>query len=728
MNIFSIFKRYKRRTPTFFQMEMVECGAASLGIILSYYKRFIPIDELRIDCGISRDGCQADNIITAAAKHGLDAEGYEIAVDDFEEDDLPFIVFWRYNHFIVVEDFNSQSVYVNDPALGHRKIPIEQFKNEYSGVAIILKPTKDFSKKGQAKHSLTQIYSYLKNEPVAIAYLFLIGVLFSLLGLISPIFGKMFVDYYLVDFTQSILNLIVIGLSVTLLLTLVLSYIQNHYLIRFQNKLTIAHSDYFLQHIIKLPLDFFAQRYVGDIAFRMQVIRPTIAYITSSIIQASTQCSLIVIYLCFLLYLNWQIAIIVIAISTINVFALSLIVSTKKEKSMQLTVDLAQFYSTSYSSFKIMHSIKASGAEQEAFRKMAGSQAKVANSVHELDEKSTIISIIPSILNMIASAIILIYGAIQIINGTMSVGTLIAIQVITVGFMSPIIFLIQIASQLQDMSGNLAKLDDVYGHKIDPQVDLSYFTSSGRLSLESKPKLSGHIEVRHLSFGFNTIAKPILDDINLTIYPGEHVAFVGLSGSGKSTLTRLIANLYTPWSGDILIDGKRLSEINRLILANSLAVVEQDVILLNGTLRDNFSIWEDLTVSDKAIILAGKDACIHDEISSRENGYDTNVDDNGINFSGGEKQRIDIARALLLEPNILILDEATSELDPIVENTIYDNIKKRGCTTIIVAHRLNTVRNADRIFVFDQGKIVQVGTHDELFSQPGIYERLMSYI
>lgn len=728
MSIFSIFKRFKRRTPTFFQMEMVECGAAALGIILSYYKRFIPIDELRIDCGISRDGCQADNIITAAAKHGLEADGYKIEVDDFDEDDLPFIAFWRYNHFIVVEDFTNQSVYVNDPALGHRKLPIEQFKNEYSGIAILLKPTKDFIKKGQAKNSLSQIYSYLKNEPVAIVYLFMTGVMFSLLGLISPIFGKMFVDYYLVDYTQSILNLIVIGLSVTLLLTLVLSYIQNHYLIRFQNKLTIAHSDFFLQHIIKLPLDFFAQRYVGDIAFRMQAIRPTIAFITSSIIHASTQCSLIVIYLCFLLYLNWQIALIVFGISIFNVMALSLIVSRKKEKSMQLAVDLGQFYSTCYSNFRIMQSIKASGAEQDAFRKMVGSQAKVANSVHELGEKSTVISLIPSILNMIASAIILIFGSLQIINGSMSVGTLIAIQIITVSFMNPIIFLINIASQLQDMSGNLAKLDDVYSHKIDPQVDLNYFISSGRLSLEDKPKLSGHIEVRDLSFGFNTVTKPILNDINLSIYPGEHVAFVGASGSGKSTLTKLIANLYTPSKGEILIDGKRLSEINRLILANSLAVVEQDTILLNGTIRDNFAIWEDFTLSDKDIILAGKDACIHDEISSRENGYDSNVDENGINFSGGEKQRIDIARALLLNPNILILDEATSELDPIVENTIYDNIRKRGCTTIIVAHRLNTVRNADRIFVFDEGRIVQVGTHDELFSQPGMYESLMSYI
>lgn len=708
-------------------MEMVECGAVALGIILGYYKRFITIEQLRIDCQVSRDGSNADNIIIAAEKHGLEADAYELEFEDFEENDLPFIAYYRFNHFLVVEGFDKKYVYINDPEYGHRRLTLESFKKSYSGIAIICKPGENFEKYGKAINPIDQIYRLVKKQNISFLYLFFCGMMVSLLSLITPIFSKMFVDNYLVDYAQSTLNLIVIGLLVTLILKAGLSYIRDGYTGKLINKIISINSERFFQHIIRLPLSFFAQRNVGDIVFRMASIRLTILGATHAILDAGIQIFMVLTYLILLLYLNLQIGFTIIFISLLNIFIFYTISETKKEKSMQVTVDLGQYYSQAFSRFRNIESIKASGMEQDLFTKVVGSQAKLSNSIVELDAKSTILSLIPGSLNMIAGIAVLIMGAVQIINGQMTVGTLIAIQTITIGFMTPITNLIQIASQVQELSGNLAKLDDVMNYKIDPQVDLSHFTSTDRLMLEEEPKLSGLIEIKNVSFSFNTIENPTLKDINMTILPGEHVALVGASGSGKSTLVKLIANLYTPTKGEIYVDRTALSKNNRLILANSIAVVDQDFILFNGTVRDNLKIWDD-SISDEDMINAAKDACIHEDISSRENGYDTLLIENASNFSGGQRQRIEIARALLTNPNILIFDEATSELDPIIEDQIYDNIRKRGCTMIIVAHRLNTIINSDKIVVFEQGKIIQMGTHDELIAQSGKYQILMSYL
>lgn len=715
------------KTPVIFQMEIVECGAVALGIILGYYKRFIPIEQLRIDCQVTRDGTHAENIINAAEKHGLEAEAYEVEFEDFEKADLPFIAFYRFNHFIVVEGFDEKYVYINDPEHGHSRVIIEKFKKEYSSIAVVCKPGKNFEKKGKAVSPIDQIYQFVKKQKISFAYLMLCGMMISILSLITPIFSKVFVDNYLVDYTQSTLNLIIIGLFATFMIRTTLTYISNHYVGKLINKIISISSERFFQHIIRLPLNFFAQRYVGDIVFRMMSIRQTISEATHTTLDASIQLFMILLYLILLLYLNAKIAAVVILISFLNIYIFYILIESKKEKSIEMTVDLGLYYSQVFSRLRNIESIKASGTEQDLFTKVVGAQAKLSNSILAMDEKSAMLGLIPGALNSVASIAVLIIGAIQIINGQMTVGTLIAIQSITIGFMTPIIGLIQVSSQAQELSGNLAKLDDVMQYKVDPQIDLSHFTSTDRLMLEEEPKLSGLIEIKDLFFSFSIIDTPILKGINLTILPGEHVALVGASGSGKSTLVKLIANLYTPTKGDIYVDGTPLSKNNRLILANSIAVVDQDFILFNGTVRDNLKIWDD-SVRDADMIAAAKDACIHEDISSRENGYDTLIIENGSNFSGGQRQRIEIARALLTNPNILIFDEATSELDPVIEDQIYDNIRKRGCTMIIVAHRLNTIINADKIVVFEYGKIIQMGTHDELISQKGKYQVLMSYL
>lgn len=726
-NPFSIFKKRRVKTPSFFQMEMVECGAVALGIILGYYRRFITLEQLRIDCGVSRDGCKALNIIRAARKHGLEAEGYRANIEEIRELELPFIAFWHFNHFIVVEGFKGNYIYINDPAVGHRILHQDEFAREYSGIALNFIPTDDFKKEGKPPVIARQLLKRLSGQQLPLLYLFLIGLSITLLNLGIPIFGKIFVDDYIINHNQSIIKVLIIGISVITLLTFLLTYLQNHYLMKFQNKLTILFSEKFLWHTMRLPLRFFSQRYSGDITYRMESIRGASIFISNIFIVAVLDSILVLIYLVLMFYFDVTIALVILGIAIVNLAIFQRISKVKKEKSLLLSVDIGNYYSQCYSNFRIMESIKASGAEQESFGKLVGSQVKVSNSIHTLAQKTIFINMFPTALDYLSSIVVLIIGAFKIMNGEMSIGTLVALQNISVSFMSPITNLINIAGQIQTMTGLIAKLDDVLHHQVEPQLNLEHFSKTETLLEESRPKLSGHIEIQDLSYGFNILESPILSNISFSIFPGEHIAIVGSSGSGKSTLAKLIANLYQPWSGKVLMDGRDINEINKMILANSIAMVEQDGILFNASIKDNITMW-DSTARFKKIIQSAKDACIHEQISLKPHGYDTIIGDNGENFSGGERQRIDIARALNVNPNILILDEATSELDPIIESEIYDNIRRQGCTTIIVAHRLNTVSNADKIIVLEKGKIVQIGSHEELIGTDGVYKKLMSML
>ncbi len=712
-------------TPTIFQMEMVECGAAALSMILGFYKRFVSLDQLRIDCGVSRDGTKALNIVLAAKKYGLDAHGYKISVDELDQVQLPCIAFWRFNHFVVVEGYSNTVVYINDPATGHREVPLVDFANEFSGVVLEFTPTSDFMPAGKPIHVSEQLLKRLKGNKKTLTFLFINGLLFTLLGLLTPLFGKMFVDLYLIEQTTSIIKLLIIGLSTTILLRFGLSYLQNFYFARFENKLAISFSRKFLWHVLQLPLRFFSQRYAGDITYRMELNRSVARFIASVFIQTGLEAILVVVYFALLFYFNSLMGILISIIAGINMLVFYHITKLRRDKSLLLSVDLSNYYCQCFSAFRLIESIKASGAEQEVFIKVVGSQANVSNAIHTLNQQSILFNTIPLALNVLSSIMILALGSFFIMQGNMSIGTLVAIQTIVISLMNPLNRLVLIAGNIQEISGSIAKLDDVLSYPIEDQENLLQLSHSEHLIQEETHRLSGQIEIKNLSFGFNILEAPLLQNINLTISPGEHVAIIGSSGSGKSTLAKLIAGLYHPWEGQVLIDDNPIEHINRMILANSLIMVEQENILFHGKITDNLTMWDN-TVSFKKIIQGTKEARIHEQISLRPHGYNTVIQENGSNMSGGERQRMDIARALIANPNIIILDEATSELDPIIESVIYDNIRKRGCTTIIIAHRLNTIRNADKIIVLDQGCIVQVGTHNSLIEIPGWYKNLMS--
>ncbi len=713
------------KTPTILQMDAIESGAVCLSIILAYYKRFVSVDTLRTDCGISRDGCKPEDIMHAANRYGLETTLNIKKINEFTAVTFPAIAFWQSQYFVVITGIKDNIIYLNDPACGHRIISKHAFSKEYSNLLLEFKLTPIFQKGGMPPRVLKPLTHQLSKYIAPLSFVFFTGLGLTLLSLAPPIFSKIFVDNYLIEHTTPILNILIIGIILTAILRFFISLLENYYLVLFENKLTILSSEKLLWHIMRLPLEFFSQRYSGDITHRIELVRETSKFIASIFTRSILHAILVIIYFTVLIYFDFSIALIVLTAASINMAIFYLISKQKKENSLLLNVNISKYYSEAYNIFKIIETIKASGREQEVFSKIVGAQTRISNTLHKMTENTQLISILPMAINSLAYILILLIGAQKIMDGSMTIGSLVAIQSIALSLMLPLKNILDIVDQVVEMTGALARIDDILDRKIDSRLDLSHFSQSSFLLPESKAKLSGYIEISDLCFGYNPIAFPLIKNMNIVIYPGEHVAIVGASGSGKTTLLKLISNLHLAWSGSILIDGNNINTINRLILANSIAVVQQEGILFNDSLKNNLTLWEN-SVSYETIVKGAKDAFIHEEISLRKNGYNTMVSENGINFSGGEKQRIEIARALISYPSILILDEATSELDIKVESQIFDNIRMLGCTTIFIAHRLNAIRNADKIIVLEEGKITQMGTHNTLISVPGQYSNLMS--
>ncbi len=723
MGILNFNKKIKK-TPSVFQMESTECGAACLSMILGYYGRYIPLEQLREDCGISRDGSKALYIIKAAEKHGLLGEGYNLAFDELESIELPAIIFWRYNHFIVLEGFDKDKAYINDPAIGRASISKEEFEKNYSQVVLTFEPTDSFEKFGKPPSILPQICHRLSKHKKPLLYIFLAGLAFSFIGLLIPIFSRIFVDQFLVNKMHSIIKPLLIGMLITVIMRWSLSFIQNHYLMRLQIKLSSIFSSEMFWHLLQLPIQFFYLRHTGDIVDRMSLNQQIAKFISNVFIESVLSAIYVVVFASLLFYYDHTFMLIATTIAAINLLVFHKISNIRHEKSLLLSYDLGNYCGHAYSGFRIIESIKASSQENSLFSKVVGSQIKAANTIHELNQKTIIYNALPSILNSINVAIILILGASKVMDGSISVGTLVAIQSLVISYIVPLNRLVNAAASIVEMSGIIAKLDDVLNYKQSKKMNLQDFTDTSGLAKQANVSLSGFIEINKVTFGYNRLEKSLIKNISLSIAPGEHVAIVGASGAGKSTFAKLLSNLYEPWSGEIRIDGQNIASIHKLVLVNSLSLVEQDSVMLNFSIKDNISMWDD-TLRHSDIVQAAKDALIHDEISLRKNGYDADICQQGSNFSGGQRQRLDIARALVNNPSILIMDEATSELDPITESEIYNNIRRRGCTTIIIAHRLSTIKNADKIVVLDKGRIVELGTHQELIAQQGVYYDLM---
>ncbi len=751
------FKRKlnRARTPTILQMEAVECGAAALGIILGYWGYIVPLTELRRECGVSRDGSKASNVLKAAKLYNLNAKGFKKRIDDLKTLPPPYIVFWNFNHFLVVEGFTKKRVYLNDPADGPRTVTLEEFDRAYTGIVLMMEPGPDFKKGGKKPGIIPALSARLQNSGWAITFCLVAGLLLTIPRLAVPAFSQIFIDEILVENRTEWLRPLLLVMLFAAVSRGLLAKLRFVYLRRLSVKLSVSMSGQFLWHTLRLPVGFYAQRFTGEISSRTQLNDKVAEVLSGKLATTAIDMVMMVFYAAIMLMYDRVLTGVTVFFALLNLFALQSLSRSRVDANTKLASEGGKVSGVAIGGIQAIETIKASGLEYDLFAKFSGYYAKMLNAQQELALPSQILSILPGFLMGLASTSILVIGGLRVMNGSLSIGMLMAYQSLTEEFLTPVNNLVGFGSSLQELEADLNRLDDVLQNPTDPEVQKGrgfhrHSLEEARLEIPANSRssivetrasvpvphssnsitsdsfqLKGYVELRNISFGYSRLDSPLIENLTVAVKPGQRIALVGGSGSGKSTVAKLITGLYQAWEGEILFDGIPRQQIQRSILANSVAMVEQEIFLFAGTVRENLTLW-DSTVPEYDLVRATTDAAIHDLILNMPGGYDTQLSEGGTNMSGGQRQRLEIARALVRNPAVLVLDEATSALDAETELIIDRNLRRRGCSCIVVAHRLSTIRDCDEILVLQQGKVVERGTHDDLCDRAEAYVRLIS--
>ena len=709
-------KHTVKRVPVILQMEAVECGAASLAMVLAYYKRYIPLEQLRMDCNISRDGSNAKYIALAGRYHGMNVKALRLGVEAVQSrTDFPMIIHWNFNHFVVLCGFRRNHAVINDPASGRVEVPMEEFDRSFTGIALTFSPSEQFQRQEGGSHRYTELLSRLRGNGGVLVFALTMGVILALLELTKPVFYNEFTDDILHSGYDRKLLPLLMAMAVVLVLSFAAAVSRQYYLSRLRTKLTVSASSGFMWHLLHLPVAFFAQRYIGDISGRLQSTDGVYRLLCMTLLPVLLDAVMILLYLVVMLRYSLALSLIGIVMALLNLLFTFLMAAQTAGAVKNVQRDDGKLSGVMLSTVSMIETIKSGGAEEGVFEQLSGYHAKYASAMLELREKSTALSTAAQILTGLSSGAVLMLGVYYIFDGRFTIGALMAFQSFLSLFLTPISTLSASMQSFQTVNGSLDRIGDVMRYPEETRP---------RLSREVYEKLSGRIEIEDLRFAYSRLAPPLIRDFSLTIEPGQTVALVGGSGSGKSTVAKLISGLYEPQGGRILLDGVPVGELDRDVLSASLAVVDQSISLFSGTIRENITMW-DPSVPEDVLIQACRDACIHEEILALPNGYDATLAEGGSNFSGGQRQRLEIARALAAQPSILILDEATSALDTMTEKLVMDAVKRRNITCLVIAHRLSTIRDADQIIMLDHGEAVEQGTHQELVALGGRYKALV---
>lgn len=713
------------KVPSIVQMEEVECGAASLAMILAHYGCWVPLEELRVTCGVSRDGANALAIVKAARHYGLDASGGRFDIDELAQQKMPCIIFWRQSHFVVLEGFSGGRALINDPAAGQREIAAEEFRASYSGIGLVFDKTPDLQERPRPAIGFAGgLGRMLRRSHGALAFIIAAGILLAIPGIVASVLTSAFVDQVIGEArTPRILPALIVGFVIVTVLMFGFTALQQSAMLRLQIKISSRETTGFLMHMMRLPTSYFDARQPGAMVQKLQ-LNATLSQLLAGPLGTVLVniVSMIVVGAVMFLY-SPALSLIGLVMAAVNLLLLWWVSRTQVQENIRQQDAQVRQTAVAFQGISLIENIKATGSEDEFFVRWAGSQAKATNAEQTVGKLTTQVGVLPSVITIVNTVLVFTAGSALIFAGDLTVGGLVAFQGLLVQFMSPLGSLVTSGDQFQSARAQLTQIEDVTMYPADPLAPPLISPSDNSVAVD-RPRLSGKVELRDITFGYNPSAAPLLTNFNLVVEPGQRVAIVGASGSGKSTVGNLIVGLLAPWSGEVLLDDQPRDSWPRVLVVNSLAKVDQMIMLFDGTVTDNLTLF-DVSRPFEWVRQAAIDAQIHDDIVARFGGFSTHVDEGGTNFSGGQGQRLEIARALALNPSIIVLDEATSALDTIDELRLDRALRARGLTSIIIAHRLSTIMDSDLIVVLEDGKEVGRGTHSELMASCPAYSALV---
>ncbi|MBQ3638804.1 MAG: NHLP family bacteriocin export ABC transporter peptidase/permease/ATPase subunit [Clostridia bacterium] len=713
-------KKGVAKVPVVIQLEALECGAAALCMVMAYYGKWVPLEQVRLDCGVSRDGSKAKNIYLAAEHYGFQVKAFRMSPESLREDgQFPCIIHWNMNHFVVLDGFRGKHVYLNDPARGTVKVSFEEFDRSFTGVVIIPTPSENFEPGGERRSTAEFAKKRLVGAGAAVAFVMLTTAISYLFGISNSVTSRIFMDRLLTGINPEWLYPFVIVLGILALIQLTVTWAQAVYSLKINGKMAVIGSTSYMWKVLRLPMEFFSQRLAGDIQSRAGMNASIAGTLVNTFAPLLLNTVMMGFYLVLMLRQSPMLTLIGFVTLILNI-VMSRVISARRINITRVQMrDAGRLEAAAVTGIEMIETIKSSGEENGFFQKWAVYQASMNAQDVKAAKTNLYLGMIPAFFSAAANYAVLSAGVWLTMEGRFSLGAVLMFQGFLSSFMSPALTLVNAGQTIQEMRTQMERVEDVMEYPEDESI------AGNDPETADLSKLRGNVEMKNVTFGYSRLEEPLIENFSLTLKTGQRVALVGASGCGKSTVSKLISGLYQPWSGEILFDGKPRKAYPREVMVGSLAVVDQDIILFEDTVANNIKMWDD-SIEDFEMILAARDARLHDDIMKLPGGYQHRLTSGGKNLSGGQRQRMEIARVLAQDPTVIILDEATSALDAKTEFEVVNAIRDRGITCIVIAHRLSTVRDCDEIIVLDRGKVAERGTHKELMAKNGIYADLVA--